>query len=395
MVKEEAVSNGKTESSDVSGDQRFSKNIINKDLRIILKRCDGKGNFIPRLTRNELIMLHGAEDHCKKSFVNKTTFNRHAREVHNTVLIIGPSENCQKNSKSLPINERIQSVHKGLKWICTSENCKKIFFTSQGLIKHKKFKHENFRYTCKNCGKKLINLKRHVLNCLDNDKKNFHCSVQDCESSFFSKSGLKSHQKYVHERIRFTCGNCGKEVVNMRQHLQLCTKTDERQFHCTLKNCSSSFQTNLGLKTHLRLVHMDSVKCPHKDCSTYVKPYVMLQHLKHVHDRSESHTCNNCGKWYLYLKQHLAYCASDGVKKFLCHVDNCKASFVIKKYLNHHIRGVHTTPIKCPIKNCDKFMKPKNLVRHLKYIHERLVKSGEKCGKLFKRLEVHQKSCNN
>lgn len=118
----------KNEVSKVSGDQRFFKNIINKDLRIILKRCDFKENRITGCTINEVRKLR-AMDLRKASLNNKLCSKQHVRDVHNAAAINCPRENCEKYIKPIHVSKPIRSNHEGLKWHCTFRNCSKFFFS--------------------------------------------------------------------------------------------------------------------------------------------------------------------------------------------------------------------------------------------------------------------------
>lgn len=371
----------------VSSTQWFLKYSFNKELRIILGRCDSKENF------NKPFQV----DNCKKSFDFQSNLKQHISRVHESVPIKCPRENCGKYVKSFYMNVHIRKQHesqKHQKYHCPVEGCEKFFFTKTGLIKHQKFTHENFKSTCKNCGKEVLHLKYHLWRCLNNIEKKIFCSVQNCKSFFLSRAHLKRREKIVHEKFKYTCSNCGKKVGWLSKHLNRCLSDGDRKFHCVVENCSSSFTTKSNLNDHVNSVHTNPVKCSHKGCNTFLKPCAMKRHVNYYHCRSDSYQCKNCGKRCINMSRHRVFCMNDGVKKISCQVANCTAKFSTELHLKAHVKSPHAVPIKCPHKNCDKMMKPNSLVSHLKHVHEGIFKTRKSHSKLVRQLKAHKKICD-
>lgn len=302
---------------------------------------------------------------------------------------------CDDKKNSAGTAKRSNYHEKKRKFHCKIKDCNIGFVSSSGLQRHCKFKQRNFKYPCENCGKKVVNLIDHQIGCLGIAEGTFHCSFQDCKSIFFTRTNLKRHTKFVHEKLRLTCRNCGKQFAQLKSHLDACESVGDKKYRCTIKNCQSSFITKSRLYFHVVSVHTDPVKCPHEDCNVYMKPRSLKRHIEFYHDRSESLRCKKCGKRFQNIKLHLDHCLSDGVKKFHCQIGDCTAKFVTQFYLKNHVRSKHDAGIiKCPHKNCNKYLKKRSLIPHLKYIHEGLQSTCKICGKTVKRLASHNRFCH-
>lgn len=319
----------------VSKAQWFLKYSFNKELKIILERCDNKAKNYNITQERE---FRCTVDHCNKSFISSHLLEQHIKMVHD-------------------------------------------------------IENKSFWSLCNNCQKYVKNWEHHLLECSGRVERKFPCSFIGCKSVFFTKQTLKIHQKYVHEKFRYFCHNCGKKVSNLRMHLESCLYDGNEKFYCTVENCNSSFKSKSGVTDHVRRVHSQPLKCPLEDCDAYVKPRGMSVHIRRVHNRIKV-ACKRCGKHVFNLRYHLDICTSDGVKRFFCQVNNCKAMFISKHYLAMHVRGTHAAPIKCPHKNCDAFLKPSSLIPHLKSIHEGVRKTCQYCGGCFKALRKHKQKCH-
>ena len=152
--------------------------------------------------------------------------------------------------------------------------------------------------------------------------------------------------------------------------MKRCTSDDTKRFHCKIEGCDAVFRFEGDVKNHARAVHSKPVKCPYKNCKSYVKPHGLVIHIKQVHEKIMKN-CGNCGKniQQSNIKQHLDICSSNGERKFECLYDGCIKSFTTVHYRSIHQRNVHSQPIQCPVMNCNAILKPKSLKSHIKLHH--------------------------
>lgn len=120
-------------------------------------------------------------------------------------------------------------------------------------------RHTNFKY------EQTIDVKNEAIIQLDDknaDKHKmktqnthtFECQIQNCSKSYSDKSSLTRHIRIVHEKIKFTCGECGKKF-GQKQHLELHFKNQHTN-HCDKFECPYCFQSFKALYTlncHVRI----------------------------------------------------------------------------------------------------------------------------------------------
>ena len=103
-------------------------------------------------------------------------------------------------------------------FLCLWNGCGKYLTTWRQLICHVYHMHLLRGYACDKClllsaTKSGLN---HHKNTVHNDERNYHCTFVDCSSSFKRQSDLNHHENTFHN--------------------------DERNYHCTFVDCSSSFK---------------------------------------------------------------------------------------------------------------------------------------------------------
>jgi KRAB domain-containing zinc finger protein len=106
------------------------------------------------------------------------------------------------------------------------------------------------------------------------------------------------------------CPVCAKEVKDLKSHLK--TSHGERNFICTVENCTASFTTLGLLKTHVKLSH----------------------------DGLRKHTCPDCDM--TFKKKSDARChwfSTHEHKKIKCEL--CPTLMGSKNYYSKHIRSTH------------------------------------------------------
>jgi hypothetical protein len=89
---------------------------------------------------------------------------------------------------------------------------------------------------------------------VDDDTSIADCSVARQQNRFF---GLKTHT--CRARCLQTCPECGKEVANVRNHINFVHRR-VRNFPCD--QCDQTYISSLQLKQHIRAVHLgETAKC--------------------------------------------------------------------------------------------------------------------------------------
>lgn len=184
----------------------------------------------------------------------------------------------------------------------------------------------------------------------------------------------------------------------MSAHLDKCDLVEQKKFCCQFDGCLAAFVSKAAVHKHVRKVHASPVKCPHKHCSSQIKPSSLIQHLKAVHEKVKK-TCQHCKKQMSYVSfgAHVKRCTSDGERKFSCTFEGCKTKFATANDRSTHVSHVHKPRVKCLHKNCTVMIKRANLIEHLKTVHKRYKKSCQYCEKQisYRYLKRHMERCSS
>lgn len=184
----------------------------------------------------------------------------------------------------------------------------------------------------------------------------------------------------------------------MPAHLRRCSTKGSKNYLCMIGKCQSAFTLKQDLFSHINKIHITRIKCPRDSCDAYMKPTGLYQHIKTVHEKTKK-PCPNCGKQILYvhLTRHIECCTSNGEKKFPCTFKNCDAAFATRCNRSLHICRVHKSPTKCPFDDCQSTLRPGNLPRHVKEVHDKVRRKCQYCEQQFTRnqsLKKHMEYCS-
>lgn len=234
-------------------------------------------------SKNVNIKLKCPEEGCGKTFM-KHRLKKHLQNVHASKK---PCPHCQKmlapKSFRQHLRLRLCQITSDEMFACTESGCTIKLKTMNSLKYHIKFVHHSQR---------------------------IQCPIPGCDHKI-KPGSIKSHEMMVHQKLKSTCGNCGKRLskFGVKKHLKVCTNTGERIFECEIEGCKAKFKLARHVKDHLRAVHQAKIKCPHKECSAIFSPCYLPCHIRSVHDL-ETRECRFCHRniKYFYLKKHETLC---------------------------------------------------------------------------------------
>lgn len=179
------------------------------------------------------------------------------------------------------------------------------------------------------------------------------------------------------------CKNCKKlvgKVDSMVHLLRKCNRAEEKE-EVTLDHPAKSLQ--------------QPIPCIYNDCNTrFSYRHSLYAHVRSVHEKVRRQ-CENCGKSqsYVHFWAHTKKCIRKGKLKYFCTFEKCSMGFITKEDKDCH-EEKHTFLAKCPMKNCSKYLSPKNLRQHLRTVHQKVQKQCEYCQKLVSyRNYGHFKRC--
>ena len=204
---------------------------------------------------------------------------------------------------------------------------------------------------------------------------------------------------------RFKCRSCKKDFSSrslLKDHTNGNCKV-KKKLKC--KFCRATFDLNIRLACHVRLVHGKKLGSPNQDLSrtrnrdeagagwptlsgqhklvclacnkSFDKIFDFKLHNVRAHGTSELEECNKCQKYFL---TKLALDLHDrnvhlGIKSFQCHL--CPKKYSMNQGLLRHISSFHQKlrPFKCKI--CDvTFTQKAVMTSHVKKRHEKKVPKG-------------------
>jgi KRAB domain-containing zinc finger protein len=174
----------------------------------------------------------------------------HLEKYYSTIETPG---NSSKHSKHLMIEEghNIESETNEVK-IFNCDLCPYQTQKKQDFNKHISSVHKKEKTPCPECGKYLVNIAEHI-KLIHRKEKPFQCG--ECQYKCCFRSDIQKHIDSVHRKLKHSCPECGKEIVNVAEHVRLVHRK-KNEFKC--HQCIYVATKKQDLKKHTKSVHRDN-----------------------------------------------------------------------------------------------------------------------------------------
>ena len=272
---------------------------------------------------------------------------KHSTQDENGHLIC---HKCQKTfARIRPLLSHIRVDHfQCLPFQC--DQCDKRFDLLQKLNLHVKVRHATeYNYQCdkcEKCYKTYSSLHTHIK--ATHSLETYHCDK--CEYVGKTKKILQDHQVRQHSTGTWICEECGKVYNNpysLRDHKTNNHKgLKEEDLTCTYEGCDSVFNSERGLKTHIKYVHLGKGKERNHECQfchkKFKTPGMKIAHEKMIHLDIKDVTCDVCGyktASKAQLRKHIN--RVHGTEEYKCDYPGCTKSYGVKGNMVAHKKRVH------------------------------------------------------
>ena len=202
-------------------------------------------------------------DLCGRAFKSKSDLKTHIEHIHTKSKIY----ECRDCNLTFDTFGKIKyhKIHVHYTQLHVCEICGKSFPTKYKLKFHNRL-HINMAVSCDECGGSYRSrqlLKKHQQNM--HSVRNLKCPFSDCEASFSTKKGLKSHiESHKPKEYNYSCSSCPKKFSNnqaLQKHIKAIhlglkeLKCDKCDYTCSYKNSldvhKSSVHEGIMFKCHL------------------------------------------------------------------------------------------------------------------------------------------------
>lgn len=173
---------------------------------------------------------------------------------------------------------------------------------------------------------------------------------KECGLQFPSRTRILYHLRVAHEP-RSQCPDCGKQVLNLRNHLRI--HSEVKGYLCEL--CSRTFSCHQNLKYHYKSHHASELNIPRATCDycgkDFPDKYYLQKHIRCIHIKDYDFVCDNCGLGFTQKSNYELHLKIHRGEKQQC--KQCEKFFSNAFSLQRHER-IHTgeRPYKCRF--CDK-----------------------------------------
>ena len=159
--------------------------------------------------------------------------------------------------------------------------CNYVFGTNNGLLYHKRAKHEGVRYECDQCEYKATQPSLLTIH-----KESKHDGVRNvcdlCDGSFTNNSSLNRHVQSKHEGVKYECDQCDHKATHMH-HLTIHKRSQHEGVRYDCSQCDSIFADKSYLAKHKKSKH-HRVRYDCNQCDTiFTDKFYLAKHkqLKH------------------------------------------------------------------------------------------------------------------
>ncbi len=336
---------------------------------------------------------------------------------------------CEKCGKSylsrFSLRKHIKTIHLGeYKYRC--EKCDRNFIsiTDYNLHQQSPYHLGLKKFKCRKCSryfKEQANLDRHAVEMPDCDNRVKLAKCELCSKEFATIYTLKKHVFAMHVKNRdYRCPQCDKTFQSgsgMKTHVKLCKGPDavpaigagsKRIQILKCKGCGEKFRSKPVIREHQEsckeyqlLGETDRLTCDRCN-STFSDIRSLNRHIQHIHLKKFDFRCEKCNMNFRRQYEMDRHCKSARhlglIKRVKC--DDCKRYFDNQEGLDKHRERFpdcakeYENRIMFPCKHCGKeFDKRSSRARHAEAVHHHLYEcSCHICGKVLTRpdiLKVH------
>ena len=215
-------------------------------------------------------------DGCGKMFKQSFTMRHHVKLVHLKDFIL--CNLCGSSVRNMHYHKQTCNKNNTYENMC--KICEKGFSCKVALETHMETIHGgNTTTTCELCGKEVKNMKSHLKHKHADNMTKISCEQPDCQALFKSKTAAVKHLKGVHLGEKQQCHICHEWLKNLPSHLQV-THQQGKKHICD--DCGKIFFKACDLQVHVDRVHLGTSKrfsCP--ECGKSVVK--IKEHIKSVH----------------------------------------------------------------------------------------------------------------